>query len=65
MSNIFQNLAKSRKIGEALLLAAETGTVVSDYTEWQKDHLFVGETVESLVGQIRAFEKEREASHGV
>ena len=35
-----------------------------DYTEWQKDHLFADETVDSLVGQIRAFEKEREASHG-
>ena len=37
---------------------------LSDYTEWQKDHLFVGETVESLVGQIRAFEKKQESSRG-
>ena len=29
-----------------------------DYTEWQRDHLFVGETVESLVDKIRAFERE-------
>ena len=35
-----------------------------DYTEWQKDHLFVGETVESLVGQILAFEKKQESSRG-
>ena len=24
-----------------------------DYTEWRKDHLFVGETVDSLVDKIR------------
>ena len=29
-----------------------------DYTEWRKDHLFVGETVDTLVDKIRAFEKE-------
>ena len=29
-----------------------------DYTEWRKDHLFVGETVDSLVDKIRAFERE-------
>ena len=38
-----------------------------DYTEWRKDHLFVGETVDTLVDKIRAFEKEHselaEATH--
>ena len=29
-----------------------------DYTEWRKDHLFVGETVDTLVDKIRAFESE-------
>ena len=29
-----------------------------DYTEWRKDHLFVGETVDKLVDKIRAFESE-------
>ena len=29
-----------------------------DYTEWRKDHLFVGETVDTLVDKIRAFERE-------
>ena len=31
---------------------------ISDYTEWRKDHLFVGETVDTLVDKIRAFESE-------
>ena len=38
-----------------------------DYTEWRKDHLFVGATVDSLVDKIRVFEREHseleEASH--
>ena len=38
-----------------------------DYTEWRKDHLFVGETVDTLVDKIRAFEREHaelaEVSH--
>ena len=29
-----------------------------DYTEWRKDYLFVGETVDTLVDKIRAFERE-------
>ena len=31
---------------------------LSDYTEWQRDHLFDGETVDTLVDKIRAFEGE-------
>ena len=38
-----------------------------DYTEWRKDHLFVGETVDTLVDKIRAFERDHselaEATH--
>lgn len=38
-----------------------------DYTEWRKDNLFVGETVDTLVDKIRAFEREhselKEVSH--
>ena len=29
-----------------------------DYTEWRKGHLFVGETVDTLVDKIRVFESE-------
>jgi len=31
-----------------------------DYTEWRKDNLFVGETVDSLYEKIQAFSAERE-----
>jgi hypothetical protein len=33
-----------------------------DYTEWRKDNLFVGETVDSIVGQARSLYGEVYAS---
>ena len=52
MPNIFQSLAQSCD-GHF------------DYTEWRKDHLFVGETVDTLVDKIRAFEREHSEFAGV